>query len=56
MLEDALAQVKAIAEKSFLPGATATVKILSRRPPMEHTPETDRLFEKVCAVSERYGL
>lgn len=56
VLEDALAQVKAIAEKSFLPGATATVKILSRRPPMEHTPETDRLFEKVCAVSERYGL
>ena len=56
VLEQALEQVKAIAEKSFLPGTTATVKILSRRPPMEHTPETDRLFEKVCAVSRRYGL
>ena len=56
VLEQALEQVKTIAEKSFLPGTTADVKILSRRPPMEHTPETDRLFEKVSAVSRRYGL
>ena len=56
VLEQAFEQVKAIAEKNFLPGTSATVKILSRRPPMEHTPGTDRLFEKVCAVSERYGL
>ena len=56
VLDQAFEQVKSIAEKSFLPGTSATVKILSRRPPMEHTPETDRLFEKVCAVSERYGL
>lgn len=56
ILEEALEQVKAIAEKSFLPGTRATVKIISRRPPMEHTPETDRLFEKVLAVSERYDL
>ena len=56
MLEQALEQVKAIAGKSFLPGTKATVNILSRRPPMEHTPETDRLFEKVSAVSRRYGL
>ena len=56
VLEQAFEQVKGIAEKSFLPGTAATVKVLSRRPPMEHTPETDRLFEKVCAVSERYGL
>ena len=56
VLEQALEQVKTVAEKSFLPGTAATVKILSRRPPMEHTAETDRLFEKVCAVSRRYGL
>ena len=55
-LEQAFEQVKAIAEKNFLPGTSATVKVLSRRPPMEHTAETDRLFEKVCNVSERYGL
>ena len=56
VLEQALEQVKAIAGKSFLPGTRATVNVLSRRPPMEHTAATDRLFEKVCAVSERYGL
>lgn len=56
MLSQALAQVEAIAGQSFLPGTTATVKILSRRTPMEHTAATDRLFEKVCAVSKRYGL
>ena len=56
VLDEALDQVKAIAAKSFLPGTRAEVKILSRRPPMEHTAETDRLFEKVCAVSKRYGL
>ena len=56
VLNEALAKVKAIADRSFLPGTTATLRILSRRPPMEHTAETDRLFEKVCAVSQRYGL
>ena len=56
VLEQAVEQVKSIAAKSFLPGTETAVKILSRRPPMEHTAETDRLFEKVCAVSERYGL
>lgn len=56
VLDEALDQVKAIAAQSFLKGTAATVRILSRRPPMEHTAATDRLFEKVCAVSKRYGL
>ncbi len=56
VLEQALQQVKAIAARSFLPGTAAAVNLLSRRPPMEHTPETDRLFEKALAVSRRYGL
>lgn len=56
VLEEALKQVEEVAAHSFLPGTAAAVRTLSRRPPMEHTPETDRLFEKVCAVSRRYGL
>ncbi len=56
VLDEALEAVKAIANTSFLPGSSATLRILSRRPPMEHTAETDKLFEKVCAVSRRYGL
>ena len=56
VLEEALKEVEAIAGQCFLPGTRATVTILSRRPPMEHTAATDRLFEKVSAVSRRYGL
>lgn len=55
-LKDALENLKKIVEKQFQAGTSAEFRILSQRPPMEHLPETDRLFEKVRAASARYGL
>lgn len=55
-LEKARGQVEEIAAYSYVPGSSAKIEIISRRPPMEHLHETDLLFEKVCAASKRYGL
>ena len=55
-LDGALEGLEEIAAKSFLPGTVSSPEIVSRRPPMEHTPEADRLFEKVRAAAARYGL
>ncbi len=55
-LEKAREQVEEIAAYSYVPGSSAKMEIISRRPPMEHLHETDLLFDKVCAASKRYGL
>lgn len=48
--------VAQVAEKSFLGGTTATATQLSIRPPMEKKPETLALFDKLQAISQKYGL
>ena len=55
-LEVAAATVRRIAGKSFIGGTTATVTNISKRPPMEKNPETQKLFEKLLSVCHRYGL
>lgn len=55
-MEKAEAHVRGIAETSFVSGSTATVTVLSRRPPMEETEENLALFAYVRDISAKYGL
>ena len=55
-MEKAEAHVHRIAETSYLSGSTATVTVLSRRPPMEETEENLALFAYVRDISAKYGL
>ncbi len=48
--------VKEIVEKSFIGGTTATLTLLSERPPMEKTEETMKLFYDILAVTQKYKL
>ena len=50
------ATLRQVANTSFIPGTSAAVTILSRRPPMEKTPETTALFDALLSVCRRYGL
>ena len=55
-MEKAEAHVRGITETAFLSGSTATVTVLSRRPPMEETEENLSLFAYVRDISAKYGL
>ena len=55
-MEKAEAHVHKIAETAFLSGSSATVTVLSRRPPMEETEENLALFAYVRDISAKYGL
>lgn len=55
-LEEAETTVRQIAETSFIGSTSATVKRISRRPPMEKNPATMALFENLLAVCHKYGL
>lgn len=55
-LEEAEAAVRQIAQTSFIGGTSATVKRISKRPPMEKNPATMELFNKLLGVCKRYGL
>lgn len=55
-LQKAKEQVEEVVAYSYIPGSSAKMEVISRRPPMEHLHETDLLFEKVCVASKRYGL
>ena len=56
VLAKAREQLEEIVAHAYIPGSSSEIRILSRRPPMERLPGTDRLFETVSAVSKRYGL
>ena len=45
-----------IAQKSYIGGTAADVIFVSKRPPMEKTPETMELFERLLGVCREYGL
>ena len=45
-----------IAATSFIGGTSATVEYLSKRPPMEKTPATMELFNKLLSVCQKYDL
>lgn len=45
-----------IAETAYIPGTTCQFTILSQRPPMERTPETEALFHRLLAVCRKHGL
>lgn len=55
-LEEAEATIRQIAETSFIGGTSATVKRISKRPPMEKNDTTMALFENLLAVCRKYGL
>ncbi len=55
-LEVAEATVRQIAETSFIGGTSATIKRISKRPPMEKNPATMELFHKLLGVCREYGL
>lgn len=48
--------VKEIVEKSYIGGTTATLTLLSERPPMEKTEESMKLFNDMLEVTQKYGL
>lgn len=55
-LEEAEATVRRIAETSFIGGTEATVKRISKRPPMEKNPQTDALFDRLLKTCQKYNL
>lgn len=55
-LEMAEETVRRIAETSFIGGTTATVRRISKRPPMEKNPDTMELFQKLLKTCRKYGL
>jgi len=55
-METAENTLRKIAETSFLGGTSATVVPISRRPPMEKNPETDKLFNDLLDTCRKYGL
>lgn len=54
--DEAVARIERIAARTTVEGATATVRQLSSYPPMERTPEIERLAELVCRVGAELGL
>ena len=48
--------VEKISRTSYVGETTATLTLVSTRPPMEKTPETMALFEKMRNVCQAYGL
>ncbi len=55
-MEAAESFVRSVAEKSFVSGTKASVTILSRRSAMLHDDSTDKLFNHLSAVSQKYGF
>ena len=47
--------VHEVASRTHVEGTSATVRLVSKRPPMERTPETMELFEKINETSKRHG-
>lgn len=54
-MEEAEHFVREVADRCHVEGTSATVNLVSKRPPMERTPETMDLFEKINNVSIRIG-
>lgn len=55
-MEQAKAEVMAVAQTAFIPGTSCQVTILSSRPPMEKKQETLDLLDKLLQVCEKYNL
>lgn len=55
-MREAVDFITSVAEKSFVGGTSGSVTKISSRAPMLRTPEVDRLFAAVNAVSQKYGL
>ena len=55
-LSNAIERVHTIAQRSFVPGTSASVSILSHRPPMAPTPQNKQLFETLKKIAEDNGL
>ncbi len=45
-----------ISQTSFIGGTSATLVPISKRPPMEKNPATEKLFNKLLGVCRKYGL
>lgn len=55
-MEQAKAEVQAIAQTEFIPGTSCQVTMLSCRPPMEKRQETLALLERLQQVCRKYNL
>ena len=55
-MEQAKAEMAAIAERAFIPGTSCQLTLLSARPPMEKRPETLALLDKLLQVCHRHDL
>lgn len=55
-MELAKETINAIAATAFIDGTTCEVTLLSQRPPMEKTPETQALFQELLSACHKYGL
>ena len=55
-LSNAIERVHTIAQRSFVPGTSACVSILSHRPPMAPTPQNKQLFETLKKIAQDNGL
>lgn len=49
-------KVEETVSKSFIGGTSATLTLLSERPPMEKNGDTVRLFNELLATAQKYGL
>ena len=55
-MEQAAQTVQRIVQTVFVDGTSATLTPISRRPPMEKTPDTLELFHKMQSICRKYGL
>ena len=55
-MDKAIATVTRIASTSFISGTSATVTMLSKRPPMEKNTKTMELFDALLSVCRQYDL
>lgn len=55
-LEVADAFMQEVTKTSFIGGTSATVNLISRRPPMEKNPQTMELFQKLLETCQKHNL
>ena len=55
-IQEAESTLLQVAETSFIGDTSTTVQHISKRPPMEKTPESTGLFNKLLATCQKHGL
>ncbi len=55
-MEEAMKTVEQVAQTAFIPGTACQATMLNSRPPMEQTPQTMALLQRLLDVCHKYGL